>query len=107
MTIMNMVRSMLKGINLSNEYWAEAVACAIYVINISPTKSVMNKVTEQAWSGMSCSVSHLRVFGCVAYEHVPKDRRGKLDDKSENAYLLVIMSNQNLINCITLSPRRP
>eukprot|EP00253_Pinus_taeda_P005127 PITA_05127 len=45
---MNMVRSTLKGRNLSNEYWAEAVACAIYVINSSPTKSVMNRVLEQA-----------------------------------------------------------
>ena len=41
--IMNMVRSMLKGRNLSNEYWSEVVACAIYVINRSPTKSVMNR----------------------------------------------------------------
>ena len=32
---------------------------------------------------MSCSVSHLGVFGCVAYAHVPKERRGKLDDKIE------------------------
>lgn len=38
----------LKGINLSNEYWEEAVACDIYVINRSLTKSVMNKVLEQA-----------------------------------------------------------
>lgn len=70
-----MVRSTLKGRNLSNEYWAEAVACAIYVINKSPTKSVMIRVPEQAWSGMSCRVSHLRVFACVAYAHVPKERR--------------------------------
>ena len=80
---MNMVRSMLKGRNLSNEYWAEEVACAIYVINRSTTKSVMNRVPEQAWSGMYCSLSHLKVFGCVAYANVPKERRGKLDDKSE------------------------
>ena len=73
MTIMNILRSMLKGRNLSNEYWEEAVACVISVINRSPTKSVMNRVPEQAWSGMYCSVSHLKVFGCVAYAHVPKD----------------------------------
>jgi len=48
---MNMVRSILKGRNLSNGYWAEEVACAIYVVNRSPTKSVMNRVPEQAWSG--------------------------------------------------------
>lgn len=83
MTIMNKVRSMLKGRDLSNEYQVEAVACVIYVNNRSPTKSVMNRVPEQAWLGMSCSISQLRVFGCVAYAHVPKERRGKLDDKSE------------------------
>jgi len=64
---MNMARRMLKGRNLSNEYWAEAVACVVYVINKNPTKSVMKKVPEDAWSCMSCSVSHLRVYGCVAY----------------------------------------
>eukprot|EP00253_Pinus_taeda_P013003 PITA_13003 len=42
-TIMNMVRSMLKGRNLSNEYWAEVVACVIYAINRYPTNSVMNR----------------------------------------------------------------
>ena len=82
-TIMNMTRSMLKARHLSNEYWAEAVACDFYVINRSPTKSVMNRVPEAAWSGMSCSVSHFRVFGCVAYEYVPKKIRGKLYDQSE------------------------
>ena len=78
-----MTKSMLKAKNLSNEYWAEAVSCAIHVINRSPTKSVMNKIPEEAWSRMSCSVSHFRVFGCVSYAHVPKEIRGKLDDQSE------------------------
>ena len=85
---MNMVRSMLKGRNLSNEYWAEAVVCAIYVINRSPTKSVMNRVPKQAWSGMYCSISHLRVFVYVAYAHVLKERRDKLDDKSEKCIFI-------------------
>ncbi len=33
---------------------------------------------------MSCSVSHLRLFGCVAYAHVPKEKRGKLDECDTN-----------------------
>ena len=52
-------------------------------MTMSPTKSVMNRVPEQAWPGMSCNISHLRLFECVAYAHEPKERRGKLDDKSE------------------------
>ena len=63
--------------------FSQAVACVIYLINKSPTKSVMNRVPKPSWSGMYCNISHLRVFGCVAYAHVPKELRGKLDDKSE------------------------
>jgi len=47
--IMSMARSMLKGRNLSNEYWEELVACDVYVINRSPTKCVINRVLEKSW----------------------------------------------------------
>ena len=73
---------------MSNEYWEEAVACVVYVINRSPTKSVMNIVLEEAWSGMSCNVSHLRAFGSVGYAHVPHKIRGILDDKSEKCIFI-------------------
>jgi len=38
---------------------------------------------QEAWSGHKPSVTHLRVFGCVAYAKIPDARRTKLDDKSE------------------------
>jgi hypothetical protein len=81
-TIMEMARSMLKGKNLSNEYWAEVVACAMYILNKSPTKIVRDMIPQQEWSGKHHSVSHFKVFGCIAYAHVPKQTRSKLDDKS-------------------------
>jgi len=37
---------------------------------------------------MSCSVAHFRVFDCVAYAHIPKELRRKLDDKSEKCIFL-------------------
>jgi len=43
----------------------------------------MNKVSQEEWQGMPCSVSHPRVFGCITYMHVHEELRGKLDDKSE------------------------
>jgi hypothetical protein len=87
-TIMEMARSMLKGKNLSNEYWAEAVACAVYILNRSPTKIVRNMVPQEAWSGKHHSVSHFKVFGCIAYAHIPKQTRSKLDDKSEKCIFI-------------------
>jgi hypothetical protein len=85
---MEMARSMLKGKNLSNEYWAEAVACAVYILNRSPTKIVRDMIPQQAWSGKHHSVSHFKVFGCIAYAHVPKQTRSKLDDKSEKCIFI-------------------
>lgn len=47
-----------------------------------PTKSFKSRVPQVAWSGMSYSVSHLIVLGCVAYDHVPKELRRKLDARN-------------------------
>jgi len=42
-----------------------------------------NQTPQEAWSGYKPIVSHLKVFGSVAYAHVPDQRRAKLDDKSK------------------------
>ena len=42
----------------------------------------------EAWMKKRPSVSHLRVFGCKAYVHVPKDERGKLDNKAKKCILV-------------------
>ncbi|KAK9118982.1 hypothetical protein Scep_017075 [Stephania cephalantha] len=51
-----MARSMLKASGLSNEFWAEAVATSIYLLNISPTRAVMNQTPYEAWCGKRPSI---------------------------------------------------
>ena len=80
---MSMERSLLGEKSLSNLFWAEAIACSIYLLNRSPTTSVKMKVPQEAWSGTKLNVSHLRTFGCIAFAHTPSELRKKLDDQSE------------------------
>ncbi|VFQ98154.1 unnamed protein product [Cuscuta campestris] len=40
------------------------------------------KCSDRVWSGKDVSYDHLRVFGCKAFVHVPKDERSKLDVKT-------------------------
>eukprot|EP00253_Pinus_taeda_P028054 PITA_28054 len=87
-TIMDMARSMLKAKHLPNDYRAEAVNCAVYILNRCPTKAVMNKVSEEAWSGRKQGVTHMRVFGCVAYAHIRDQLRRKLDNKWEKCIFI-------------------
>jgi len=80
-TIMDMARSMLKAKGMPNYFWVEAVTCAVYLINRSPTRSVPNTIPIEAWSGFKPNVQHLKVFGSITYAHVPKAARSKLDDE--------------------------
>ncbi|KAL4339806.1 hypothetical protein GQ457_08G010530 [Hibiscus cannabinus] len=92
-TILNMARSMLKAKNMPKEFWAEAVSCAVYLSNRSPTKNVDNVTPQEAWSGRKPSVRHIRVFGSIAYAHVPDQGRLKLDDRSSKYVFIGYDSN--------------
>ena len=82
-TIMEMARNMMEAKHLSNEYWVEAVATTVYIMNWCPKKSVKHKVLQESWTCMNHSVSHLKLFGCGAYAHVPDELRKKLDKKEK------------------------
>ncbi|KAK2987329.1 hypothetical protein RJ640_023630 [Escallonia rubra] len=56
--------------------------------NRSPTFVVQDMTPEEAWSGQRPAVDHFRIFGCIAYAHVPYEKRKKLDDKSEKCVFL-------------------
>lgn len=92
-TILNVVRSILSRSHLPKVFWPEAVKWSIYLLNRSPTLAVRNMTPEEAWSGRKPSVNHLRIFGCIAYSHVPDQKRKKLDDKGEKCIFLGISEN--------------
>lgn len=87
-TLVETVRSMMLHAGLPNKFWAEALSTATYLKNRSPTKAVENVTPYEAWTGEKPDVSHLRVFGCDAYAHIPKDERRKLDAKSRKCILV-------------------
>eukprot|EP00253_Pinus_taeda_P032730 PITA_32730 len=59
-----------------------------YLVNKSPSLALEDKSPEDVWTGKKHSLSHLRVFGCDAYVHVPKEKRTKLDSKSEKCIFI-------------------
>ena len=59
--------------------WAKASKTAIYVQNICPHKVVKNMNLEEAFTGVKPEVSPLRIFGCLVYIHVSKEKRTKLE----------------------------
>ena len=87
-TLVESIRSMLADSKLPHRFWAEALSTAAYLINRSPTRALDNMTPFEAWYGKKPNVNHLRVFGCSAYTHVPKDERKKLDPKAKKCIFL-------------------
>ena len=79
---------MLLDAKLSNNFWAEAISTAVYLLYRCPTKAVNGMTPYEAWHGYEPKVKHLRVFGCDAYAHVPKDERSKFNSKATKCILL-------------------
>ena len=95
-----------KGFNLN--FWAEAINCANYIVNRTPTKVLKNITLEEAWSSIKPDVSHFRVFGSEAWAHIPDEKHKALEPKSEKCifvgysedvkgYRLIPLNSKNII----------
>ncbi|KAL2498042.1 Uncharacterized protein Adt_23592 [Abeliophyllum distichum] len=93
-TIMDIEKAMLHEKRLPKSFWAEAIYTSIYLTNRCPTKAVLNKTPIEAWNGRKPLVKHLKVFGCIYYAQVPKEKRHELDEASEK-FILIGYSSQS------------
>ena len=84
-TIVETARSMMSHSKMPMEFWAEAVNTAVYLRNRSPTTSLKGVTPFECLFGQKPDVSNLKVFGCLAFAHIPKNQRSKFDEKSKKA----------------------
>ncbi|GKC09196.1 zinc finger, CCHC-type containing protein [Tanacetum coccineum] len=85
-TIMSTTRCMMKATNMPQNFWAEAVRHAIYILNSVPTKALEDITPYEAIKRRKPNLEKLRVFGCIAYAKVPSQRLTKLDDRSSRMF---------------------
>ena len=69
-TIEEMIRYTLSHSKLPKSFWGKGMRTTIDLISLSHSKK-------------DVSYDHLRVFGCKAFIHVPKNERSKLDVKAK------------------------
>ncbi|UYV81944.1 hypothetical protein LAZ67_21000209 [Cordylochernes scorpioides] len=91
--LLDITRSCLHSADLPQRFWAEAVNTAAYIRNKCYNSALGDKVPDELWSSRKPSVRHLKAFGCLAYSHIPTERRKKLDNRA-NRCILVGYSSQ-------------
>ena len=100
-TLVETIRSMSADSELPKRFWAKALSTATYLRNRSPTNAVQDKTPYEAWTGNKPDVSHIRIFGCDAYAHVPKDERSKLGSKTRRSIFFGYRQGINLNSTFT------
>jgi hypothetical protein len=104
--IAEITRAMLNEKNLPNYFWAEAVATTVYIMNRTPTAAVHGMTPEEKFTSKKSDVFHFKVFGCIAYVHVPDEKRSKLDLKAEKCIFIEYSLEQKGYRCFNPSTRK-
>ncbi|MCO5567705.1 hypothetical protein L7F22_021399 [Adiantum nelumboides] len=86
--IAEVARALMSEKNMPPCYWAEASSTAVYTMNMTPTATVHDMTPEEKLTRKKPDVSHFKVFGCIAYVHVPDELRMKLESKAEKCVFI-------------------
>jgi hypothetical protein len=76
---MEVVKTMIHDQDLPMCLWAEATMTTIYVQNRLSHSALGFKTPEEMFTGKKPEVSHLKIFGCPIFIHIPKEKRNKLE----------------------------
>ena len=76
---METIKSTINDQDLPMHLWVEATRTTFYVQNIISQSSLRNKIPKEMFTNENPEVSHLKLFGCHVYLHVPKNKISKLD----------------------------
>jgi hypothetical protein len=84
---------------MPHHYWAETVVTAVYIMNRTPTTAMHGMTLKEKYSGRKLDLSHLKVFGCIAYVHVPNELRTKLHPKAKKCVFIGYSLEQKGYKC--------
>ena len=115
--LLETARALLIGAHVPRHHWDDAIVTAVYLINRMPSKVLDFRTPLQALAqhGPLPSVQMLppRVFGCVAFVHLHKNQRGKLDPCALRCVFVGYAAHQKGYRCCeseripVLSPLQP
>ena len=57
-------------------------------MNMTPTAAIHGMTPEEKFTVKKPDLSHLKVFGCLAYVHLPDEQRSKLDPKAKKCVFI-------------------
>jgi transposase InsO family protein len=105
-TIVEAARTMMQEKNPPMFLWAEAVNTAVYLQNRTSSRMQPEKTPFELWHNEKPEVSHFRIFGSIAYVHVPKHLRNKWVAKSKKTIFVGYQRDSSNYRLFDMSTKR-
>jgi transposase InsO family protein len=78
-TIMEVMKTMIHDRDLPMCLWEKVAMTVVYVQNRLSHSSLGLKTLKEIFTRKKIEVSHLKIFGCPVFIHIPKEKRNKLE----------------------------
>ena len=85
-TINEQARSMRLHFGLPKTFWIDATV--VYFFNRGPSIPFQYRLSEEVWSRKEVRLAHLKVFGCVSYDHDKSNDHSKIDAKAIRCFFI-------------------
>jgi len=105
-TLNNIARTLLLHAAMPPQYWAEALATAVYLLNRRPSSSILNDIPHHLLFHKMPDFSSLRVFGSLCYPNLSATTPHKLAPRSSACVFIGYPSSQKGYRCLDLSTRK-
>jgi hypothetical protein len=76
---MEAIKTMIHDQYLPTHLWVEATRTIVYVQNRLSHSAIGFKTPKEMFTRKKQEVSHLKIFGCLVFIHIPKEKRTMLD----------------------------
>lgn len=110
-SIQETMRTMLLEVKLPDKFWKEAIAIAVYIMNIAPLRVNNNKKPYELWKDKLASVKYFIIFGRKCYMKINDDKLGNLNSREnkknhqyKNVYLLCMLKTIKFSGSLIMCP---
>jgi hypothetical protein len=92
-TISDTAKAMMFDQDLPNSLLEKATSIVVYIRNRCPHAILKDKTPEEVFSRIKPEVGHLRIFRCLVYIHVPKEKRTNMEPSGKNGVFVGYSEN--------------
>ena len=72
---------MIHSRTMSSLFWAKAINCANYILNMMPHKALQHLTPKEDWTHVKPNVSIFYIFGSEVWAFIPDAQRKSMERK--------------------------